>query len=125
MEVGIVQIMQSFGYENITDAEVYDEEIKLAVHADELGFDHVWTVEHHFEDYSFCPDNFVYLAHIAAASYRGICNPYASRKKPRYSICCPVVARFWAWAVVCRGANSTNLGSRWMNRVIVLMNPRR
>jgi len=70
MEVGIVQIMQSFGYENITDAEVYDEEIKLAVHADELGFDHVWTVEHHFEDYSFCPDNFVYLAHIAAKTKR-------------------------------------------------------
>lgn len=66
MEVGILQVMQSFGYDNITDAQVYDEETKLAILADELGYDHVWTVEHHFEDYSLCPDNFVYLANLAA-----------------------------------------------------------
>jgi len=66
MEVGVLQIMQSFGYENISDAEVYEEETNLAILADELGYDHVWTVEHHFEDYSFCPDNFVYLANLAA-----------------------------------------------------------
>ncbi|MBI2802503.1 MAG: LLM class flavin-dependent oxidoreductase [Gammaproteobacteria bacterium] len=70
MEIGIVQIMQSFGYDNITDAEVYEQETRLAVLADELGYDHVWTVEHHFEDYSFCPDNFVYLANLAAKTER-------------------------------------------------------
>jgi alkanesulfonate monooxygenase SsuD/methylene tetrahydromethanopterin reductase-like flavin-dependent oxidoreductase (luciferase family) len=70
MEIGMVQVMQSFGYDDITDAQVYDEEIKLAVLADELGYDHVWVVEHHFEDYSFCPDNFVYLAHLAARTKR-------------------------------------------------------
>jgi alkanesulfonate monooxygenase SsuD/methylene tetrahydromethanopterin reductase-like flavin-dependent oxidoreductase (luciferase family) len=70
MEVGILQIMQSFGYDNLTDAEVYDEETRLAILADELGYDHVWTVEHHFEDYSFCPDNFVYLANLAAKTRR-------------------------------------------------------
>jgi alkanesulfonate monooxygenase SsuD/methylene tetrahydromethanopterin reductase-like flavin-dependent oxidoreductase (luciferase family) len=70
MEVGIVQIMQSWGYEGITDAEVYEQETRLAILADELGYDHVWTVEHHFEDYSFCPDNFVYLANLAAKTKR-------------------------------------------------------
>ncbi len=70
MEVGILQIMQSFGYDNISDAEVYDQETRLGILADELGFDHVWTVEHHFEDYSFCPDNFVYLANLAAKTKR-------------------------------------------------------
>jgi alkanesulfonate monooxygenase SsuD/methylene tetrahydromethanopterin reductase-like flavin-dependent oxidoreductase (luciferase family) len=64
------QIFQSWGYDNITDDQVYDEELKLALLADELGIDEVWVVEHHFEDYSFCPDNFVYLAHLAALTKR-------------------------------------------------------
>lgn len=70
MELGIVQVIASFGLPDITDQQVYDEEVRLAVLADELGYDHVWAVEHHFEDYSFCPDNFVYLAHIAALTKR-------------------------------------------------------
>lgn len=65
MEIGIVQVMQSFGYNGITDADVYNDELKLALMADQLGYDHLWVVEHHFEDYSFCPDNFVYLAYLA------------------------------------------------------------
>lgn len=70
MHVGLIQVMQSWGYENMTDAQVYDEELGMAVAADEQGFDSVWVVEHHFEDYSFCPDNFVYLAHLAAKTER-------------------------------------------------------
>ncbi|HYZ22312.1 MAG TPA: LLM class flavin-dependent oxidoreductase [Rhodopila sp.] len=70
MELGIVQIIASSGLPDITDQQVYDEEVRLAVLADDLGYDHVWAVEHHFEDYSFCPDNFVYLAHIAALTKR-------------------------------------------------------
>jgi alkanesulfonate monooxygenase SsuD/methylene tetrahydromethanopterin reductase-like flavin-dependent oxidoreductase (luciferase family) len=45
---------------------VYDEEVALAEHADAVGLDSIWPVEHHFEDYSFCPDNVVFLAHMAA-----------------------------------------------------------
>lgn len=70
MQVGMEQIFQSWGYADITDDQVYDEELKLALMADELGIDEVWVVEHHFEDYSFCPDNFVYLAHLAALTKR-------------------------------------------------------
>jgi alkanesulfonate monooxygenase SsuD/methylene tetrahydromethanopterin reductase-like flavin-dependent oxidoreductase (luciferase family) len=70
MEIGMVQVMQSWMFDGITDAEVYDQELRCAMLADELGYDHVWTVEHHFEDYSFCPDNFVYLAHVAAKTKR-------------------------------------------------------
>ena len=70
MHVGLIQVMQSWGYEGISDAQVYDEELKMAVSADEQGYDSVWVVEHHFEDYSFCPDNFVYLAHLAAKTER-------------------------------------------------------
>jgi len=32
---------------------------------EDLGFDVVWAVEHHFEDYSFCPDNTQLLSYIA------------------------------------------------------------
>jgi alkanesulfonate monooxygenase SsuD/methylene tetrahydromethanopterin reductase-like flavin-dependent oxidoreductase (luciferase family) len=70
MQLGIVQIAQSFGFDNITDAQVYDEELRSAVLADELGYDLVSMVEHHFEDYALCPDNFVYLAHLAAKTRR-------------------------------------------------------
>jgi alkanesulfonate monooxygenase SsuD/methylene tetrahydromethanopterin reductase-like flavin-dependent oxidoreductase (luciferase family) len=70
MEIGIAQIMASFAYENVSDAQLYEEEIALAVAADDLDYDHVWAVEHHFEDYSLCPDNFVYLAHLAARTKR-------------------------------------------------------
>ncbi|MBI2802051.1 MAG: LLM class flavin-dependent oxidoreductase [Gammaproteobacteria bacterium] len=70
MEIGIAQVLPSFAYNNLSDAQLYADEIALAVAADELGYDHVWAVEHHFEDYSLCPDNFVYLAHLAARTKR-------------------------------------------------------
>ena len=70
MHVGMIQVMQSWGFEGMTDSQVYDEELAMAVAADEQGYDSVWVVEHHFEDYSFCPDNFVYLAHLAAKTER-------------------------------------------------------
>ena len=70
MEIGMVQILASFGLQGVSDQQVYDEEVRQAVLADELDYDHLWVVEHHFEDYSFCPDNFVYLAHIAALTRR-------------------------------------------------------
>jgi len=70
MQLGIVQIAQSFGFDNITDGQVYDEELRSGILADELGYDLVSMVEHHFEDYALCPDNFVYLAHLAAKTRR-------------------------------------------------------
>ena len=66
MQIGLQLLCQSWGYSNISDSTVYDEEMKLALRADEVGFDSIGIVEHHFEDYSFCPDNFVYLASLAA-----------------------------------------------------------
>lgn len=37
----------------------------MAELAEELGFDVVWPTEHHFFDYSFCPDNLELLAYVA------------------------------------------------------------
>jgi alkanesulfonate monooxygenase SsuD/methylene tetrahydromethanopterin reductase-like flavin-dependent oxidoreductase (luciferase family) len=64
-------IFQSWGYDkSVTDGQVVAEEIELGVLADELGFHALWPVEHHFNDYSFCPDNTVFLAHMAARTKR-------------------------------------------------------
>ena len=67
MRVGVLMVFQSWGYDSsVTDGEVVGDEIRLGVLADELGFHSLWSVEHHFNDYSFCPDNTVVLAHLAA-----------------------------------------------------------
>lgn len=65
MEVGLQMIFASYGWEGISDSQVYDEEVALALAADELGLDVLWPVEHHFFDYSFCPDNVEFLAYMA------------------------------------------------------------
>ena len=71
MHIGVQMVFQSYGYPaEVTDSQVYKEEIELAQLAESLGFDSIWPVEHHFEDYSFCPDNVVFLAHMAARTSR-------------------------------------------------------
>lgn len=66
MRVGVQMIFQSWGYPGMSDGQVVAEEVELGVLADQLGFHALWPVEHHFDDYSFCPDNTVLLAHMAA-----------------------------------------------------------
>src|SRR5690348_3935132 len=36
-------------------SKVYDEHLEEAVLAEELGYDHVWTTEHHFYDDAWSP----------------------------------------------------------------------
>src|ERR1044072_5097352 len=71
MRVGVQMIFQSWGYDqSVTDGQVVAEEIRLGELADDLGFHALWPVEHHFNDYSFCPDNTVFLANMAARTKR-------------------------------------------------------
>jgi alkanesulfonate monooxygenase SsuD/methylene tetrahydromethanopterin reductase-like flavin-dependent oxidoreductase (luciferase family) len=71
VDVGVQMVFQSYGYgPEVSDGQVVAEEVQLGVLADELGFDALWPVEHHFEDYAFCPDNTVFLAHMAARTQR-------------------------------------------------------
>ena len=42
-------------HENLTDEQMYLGELALAELADRLGFDSLWAVEHHFDDYAMCP----------------------------------------------------------------------
>ena len=70
MDVGTQHFFPSYGWDGITDGEVYQHEVELAMLAEELDFDVVWAVEHHFEDYSFCPDNTQLLSYIAGRTSR-------------------------------------------------------
>ena len=70
MNFGVQLIFQSSGYAGMSDRQVVEEEVQLGVLAEELGFDSLWPVEHHFTDYAFCPDNVEFLAYMAARTSR-------------------------------------------------------
>jgi len=57
-------------HEKLSDEEMYAGEVAISVLADHLGFDSLWSVEHHFDDYAMCPDNVVFLANIAGRTER-------------------------------------------------------
>ncbi|HTV89217.1 MAG TPA: LLM class flavin-dependent oxidoreductase [Stellaceae bacterium] len=68
MDVGMMMVFASYGWENTGDDRVWDEEIRLARLAADSGFDVLWSAEHHFFDYSFCPDNLQLMTYLA-----GVC----------------------------------------------------
>lgn len=66
MDVGLMMIFSSYGWEGMPDHQVWEEDLKLAGLAADLGFDVLWSAEHHFFDYSFCPDNLQLMTWLAA-----------------------------------------------------------
>ncbi len=66
MDVGMMLLFTSYGWEDCPDNRVWDEELRLAELAVDLGFDCLWSAEHHFNDYSFVPDNIHLMTHLAA-----------------------------------------------------------
>lgn len=65
MEIGFLNVMQNW-HKDLNDFQMYEGEIDLAIAADQQGFDSIWSVEHHFEDYGLCPDNMQYLSYLAS-----------------------------------------------------------
>jgi Luciferase-like monooxygenase len=68
MDVGMMMVFASYGWQDCSDARVWDEEIRLARLAADLGFDCLWSAEHHFNDYSFVPDNIQLMTYLTASS---------------------------------------------------------
>jgi alkanesulfonate monooxygenase SsuD/methylene tetrahydromethanopterin reductase-like flavin-dependent oxidoreductase (luciferase family) len=52
MDVGLMMIFASYSWDNIGDDQVWDEDLRLAREAPALGFDALWSAEHHFFYYS-------------------------------------------------------------------------
>lgn len=50
------------------DRSVYQDDLALARLAEPLGFDSIWSVEHHFTDYTMCPDVFQFLSYMAGCT---------------------------------------------------------
>ena len=64
MHVGTAVIFQGVG-EGRTDRNVYRNELRLGDLAEPLGFESLWGVEHHFTEYTMCPDVLQYLSYFA------------------------------------------------------------
>src|SRR5215470_18091538 len=68
MHVGMGVIFQGQG-EGRTDRNVYRNELRLGDLAEPLGFESLWGVEHHFTDYTMCPDVLQYLSYFAGRTH--------------------------------------------------------
>ena len=64
MHVGMAAIFQNPGKAR-SDFDVYRSDLKLAEMAEPLGFESIWSVEHHFTDYTMCPDVLQFLSYMA------------------------------------------------------------
>ena len=69
MHVGMAAVFQNPGQAR-TDREVYANELRLADLAEPLGFESIWGVEHHFTDYTMCPDVLQFLTYMAGRTER-------------------------------------------------------
>jgi alkanesulfonate monooxygenase SsuD/methylene tetrahydromethanopterin reductase-like flavin-dependent oxidoreductase (luciferase family) len=69
MHVGMATVFQN-PRKSLSDYAVYRNELRLADLADPLGFESVWGVEHHFTDYTMCPDVLQFLTYMAGRSER-------------------------------------------------------
>src|SRR5258705_9955637 len=63
MHVGMCAIFQGAGM--ASDREVVEADLGLADLAEPLGFESIWTVEHHFTRYAICPDVMQFLTYMA------------------------------------------------------------
>lgn len=69
MHVGMTTFFQNIGHA-IGDHEVYRHEMSMADLAEPLGFDSIWGAEHHFDDYTMCPNVAQFLTYMAARTSR-------------------------------------------------------
>lgn len=69
MHVGMAAIFQN-PEQARSDFDVWRDDLRLALMAEGLGFESLWGVEHHFTDYTMCPDVLQYLTYLAGATER-------------------------------------------------------
>jgi len=69
MRTGYMLLFQN-AHEGMSDAEMVRNEMRIAESAEPLGFDTIWSAEHHFDFYSILPDNLQVLTYLAARTNR-------------------------------------------------------
>jgi alkanesulfonate monooxygenase SsuD/methylene tetrahydromethanopterin reductase-like flavin-dependent oxidoreductase (luciferase family) len=70
MKVGMFVAMQNHPNNYHADHHLYWEECRLADLAEPLGFDSLWAVEHHFDNYAMIPDVVQFLTYMAGRTSR-------------------------------------------------------
>jgi alkanesulfonate monooxygenase SsuD/methylene tetrahydromethanopterin reductase-like flavin-dependent oxidoreductase (luciferase family) len=65
MQAGYMMFLSNL-HENVSDDDMIRNDLRLALRAEELGYDVVFCPEHHFEDYSMSVDNFDILTYVAS-----------------------------------------------------------
>jgi alkanesulfonate monooxygenase SsuD/methylene tetrahydromethanopterin reductase-like flavin-dependent oxidoreductase (luciferase family) len=68
MKVGMTLQLTSFGGK--PDRETYQDELSLMEMSEALGFDSVWTLDHHFTGYVMSPDPVQLLSYVAGRTKR-------------------------------------------------------
>ena len=61
MHVGAAVIFQSHG-SDLPDRQIYANDLSLVDLVEPLGYESIWSVEHHFTDYTMCPDVYQFLS---------------------------------------------------------------
>lgn len=69
MRTGYMLLLQN-AHQGMSDAEMVRNEMRIAEMAEPLGFDTIWSAEHHFDYYSIVPDNFQVLTYLAGRTSR-------------------------------------------------------
>lgn len=69
MHVGYSAIFQGSN-DPSQDHDVWRNDLRLAALAEPLGFDSIWSVEHHFTSYTMCPDPLTLLSYLAGTTSR-------------------------------------------------------
>jgi alkanesulfonate monooxygenase SsuD/methylene tetrahydromethanopterin reductase-like flavin-dependent oxidoreductase (luciferase family) len=69
MHVGMAAVFQNPDRRR-SDLEVYHDDLRLADLAEPLGFQSIWGVEHHFTNYTMCPDVLQFLTYMAGRTER-------------------------------------------------------
>ena len=64
MDIGAALIFQGTD-PTLSDSDIYRNELRLGDLAIDLGFKSIWSVEHHFTDYTMCPDVTQFLSYWA------------------------------------------------------------
>jgi len=69
VKVGVLQFF-SWPQRRVPLRQVYDRALERIVVMDRAGYDAVWLAEHHFTDYTMCPDVLQYLSYFAGRTNR-------------------------------------------------------
>lgn len=69
MDVGLGLTFQNL-HDRVTDKDVFRHELSLAARAEDMGFDAVWTPEHHFTGYMMTPNVPQFLSWVAGQTKR-------------------------------------------------------